>query len=406
MEITNYCITAGTSILFLIGCLVHLGENDTFSVKTIRKFQTLTYVLMFEIIIDCAFALLEKQSVASSLLYLIKYLELSLNPVLAFLVFGIFYDKKSVRHDRTMVKIHHAMLAMIILGIALQAATIFGKGVFFIDEANAYHRGPLVYAYLVVLLITIILLVSGILTFSNKTQSIMKGTLSSFTIILITGIILRNIFPNTNYDFLCMSVSIPFMLVYYSHVTLRIDPLTRLLNRHVYSRLIKKISYTTIVITIDVNDFKQINDTYGHECGDQTLRQLAGLICKAYGRYAYCFRTGGDEFCAILKPGIFERLIDETPHHDAYSMASKLMTRLEELIRAENKPNADSYLSSGVSQGYGIFYSQSSYPSIKEQISIEKVIELADRRMYKNKAALHKSDTTPTPQPSSNQPAP
>ncbi len=397
MEITNYCIIAGISILFLIGSLIHLNENDTFSIETIKRFQTLAYTLAFEIILDCAFASLEKHPNSGMLLYLIKYLELSLNPVLAFLVFDIFYDKKSVRHDRTMIKIYYAMIAMIVFSIVLQFAAIFGHSVFYIDASNAYHRGPLMPAYLVALFISLLLLVFGIITFSNKTQSIMKGTLFAFAAILAIGIVLRSIFPNCNYDFLCMSVSFLFLLVHYSHVTLRIDPLTKLLNRQVYSSLIKRINYPTIVIVIDVNDFKQINDTYGHECGDQTLRRLAHLIRKAHDKYAYCFRPGGDEFCIILKPGAFERLIEETPHRDSYSLGEKLTNRLNELIQAENKSDPENYLASGVSQGYGIFYSRC-------QIPLEKVIELADRRMYQNKATLHKSDTTPPP--SSNQPAP
>lgn len=387
MDITNYCITAGTSIIFLIGSLIHLGENDTFSAKTIKKFQRLIYILMFGIVLDCSFFLFEGQDIVSALvLCLMKNIGLILNPVLAFLVFDIFYDKKSSRGDETMVKIHKMMLYLIAATIILQLLSIFGWSIFSIDSTNIYHREPLMLVYIGFLLSSILLLAYGMITFTNKTQSIMKGTLFSLIAILIVGIILRGIFSNHNYDYLCVSAAIPFLLVYYSHVTLRIDPLTKLLNRRVYSRIIKKINYTTIVITIDANNFKQINDTYGHECGDQTLRQLANVICKAYGKYAYCFRTGGDEFCAILKPGVFENLIEATPHHDAYSLAEKLMQRLDELIHRHADSDDNNYLSFGVSQGYGVFYSQTSYPSIKEPIPIEKVIELADRRMYQKKA--------------------
>ena len=147
--------------------------------------------------------------------------------------------------------------------------------------------------------------------------------------------------------------------------------------------MIERINYSTVVIMIDANNFKAINDNYGHACGDRTLKKLAKAICSAYGQYAYCFRLGGDEFCAILKPGVFEELVEKTENCDAYNMAEKFLGRLDETIAALK--DKDKYLRYGVSQGYGIYYSQTSYPSIEEQIPLEKVIELADKRMYRSK---------------------
>ena len=385
MEMTNYCVIAGVSILFLVGCLAHLSENDIFSMERIQKFQRLIYIMIFEILIDCVFELLEGSEIAGIMLYLIKSVELIINPFLAFLVFDIFYDKKMNQRNETMLKIRKIMLSIVVANGILQAAAVLGWQVFYIDENNLYHRGPLVLVYVAFLLLAVFALLCGMLVFSSKTQSTMRFTLFSFAAILVLGIFLRNIFPKNNYDFLCLSVSVSFLLIYYAHVTLRVDPLTKLLNRQVYSRIIKKINYKTIIIMIDVNNFKQVNDSYGHECGDQTLRQLARVICKAHGKYAYCFRIGGDEFCVILKPGIFDKMIEEVSHHDTYSMAENLMRKLDELIAKIN--DDDSYLESGVSQGYGVFYPPANYPGNSEKIPIEKVIELADQRMYRSKEA-------------------
>ena len=392
MEKVNYCILAGISILFLVGCLIHLSENDIFSTDIIKKFRRLIYVLMFEVAIDCAFFLLEGSGAVSIVLYLLKSIELFINPVLAFLVFDIFYDRKKNRQDKIMRKIRAIILMTIVANGVLQIMVIFGEKVYSIDENNFYHRGPLMVLYVLFLLITILTLVFGIVVFSSKTQSIMKATLISFAAILIAGIVLRSFFPNNNYDFLSISVAIPFLLIYYSHVTLRVDPLTKLLNRQVYSRAVKSINYTTLIVIIDANCFKQINDAHGHECGDQTLKQLARLIYKTYGKYANCFRVGGDEFCVILKPNAFYELIKEIPHCDAYSMAETFIGRLDELIRIKIESDSnDCYLKYGVSQGYGIYYSQDDYPENGEKMPLEKVIELADKRMYHNKDSFMKN---------------
>ena len=392
MEVANYCAVAGLSILFLLGYLIHLKENDIFSVKTIRKFQYLIYALMVEIVIDCVFTILEGHEVPSNLLSILKGIELTINPVLAFFVFNIFYDKKIFKKDRVIKKIRIAMTLAIIATVVLQTMSVFGQNVFFIDENNLYHRGVLMAVYIFILLFIIAILAFGIIIFSNKTQSIMKATLSSFTIVLVAGVGLRIFFPRNNYDFLCMSVSMLFLLIYYSHVTLRIDPLTKLLNRQVYSSLIEKIDYTTMIIIIDVNNFKQINDSYGHACGDRVLKCFAKIIFETYGQYTYCFRTGGDEFCAILKPNVFDKLLEETPHCDVYSMAEKFMERLDNSILKHIEDEDDgNLLKNGVSQGYGIFYSNLSEMNAEyNNLPLGKVIELADKRMYKNKELFKK----------------
>lgn len=391
MKTTNYCAVAGISILFLIGCLMHLKENDVFSLKTTSKFRWLIYVLMFEISIDCVFVLLEGKAVSSSALYIIKALEFAINPVTAFLVFDIFYNKKVTRQDKAMLWIRNFMLLAIAVNLVLQLSVFFGVKVFIIDEQNFYQRGPLIYIYIAVLFLMILGLISGMLVFSSKIQSTMKTTLMAFAIIIVSSLVIRYLLPNNNYDFLCLSAAVPFLLVYYSHVTLRVDPLTKLLNRQVYQRIVERVNYTTIIIMIDANNFKQINDNYGHEVGDRTLKQLAQLICEAYSRYGYCFRIGGDEFCVILKPEAFDRLIEEIPHRDAYYMAEQFMGRLDEIIlRHANADGSDGCLQYGVSQGYGIFYSSASHPSLKERMPLKDVIKVADKRMYSDKVRFRK----------------
>lgn len=53
------------------------------------------------------------------------------------------------------------------------------------------------------------------------------------------------------------------------------------------------------VMMLDLNDFKIINDTYGHEEGDRILRETAQCLADAFGQ-AHCYRYGGDEFLVIL----------------------------------------------------------------------------------------------------------
>lgn len=403
-DFINYSVIAGVSTLFLIGCLAHLSENDVFSKKRICQFQNLIYVLMFETLIDWVFEALVVVEAPVQVLYVVKATELIVNPTLIYLVFLIFYDKKNIKQEPIMQRLRKIILATIVGNVFLQSLALFGLNVFSIDAERQYHREILVCIYVILLLIGVFAMMHSILVFSSKTQSTMRVTMLAFAFILLASIMLRALFVDNNYDFLCMSVAMLFLLIYYSHLTLRVDYLTRLLNQNVYRRVIKSIDYTTIIIVIDANYFKEINDLFGHECGDHTLKQIGHAILEAYGQYASCYRMGGDEFCAILKPDMFDKLISETPRRDAYLMAEKFMARLDEAIQIESdKGNDEGFLEYGVSQGYGIYYSESGYPDIEERMTPEMVAKLADecmyeaKKLYKEKHPIASRATEPTP---------
>ena len=87
----------------------------------------------------------------------------------------------------------------------------------------------------------------------------------------------------------------------------RTDPLTGLLNmRHLNETLTYVLrgaarrSEPVTVVYIDVNDFKTINDTKGHQRGDEVLCNVANAIQGITRIEDHCFRYGGDEFCIIM----------------------------------------------------------------------------------------------------------
>lgn len=83
------------------------------------------------------------------------------------------------------------------------------------------------------------------------------------------------------------------------------DPLTGLLNRKGFEEQIKSAIKDTknahcVGIQTDIDDFKFINDMYGHEAGDTALRILAQSMRNAFEKGAILCRNGGDEFSAVL----------------------------------------------------------------------------------------------------------
>ena len=78
------------------------------------------------------------------------------------------------------------------------------------------------------------------------------------------------------------------------------DQLTGLYNRHMLSELLKR-DVESILIIMDVNFFKTINDTYGHDTGDEALRVLAQRLEEIFyhKQNDLIFRLGGDEFLVV-----------------------------------------------------------------------------------------------------------
>jgi diguanylate cyclase len=153
----------------------------------------------------------------------------------------------------------------------------------------------------------------------------------------------------------------------------RTDPLTGLLNvRHLDEIVAKALrsaqrrAEPVSLVYIDVNDFKKINDTQGHQRGDEILRAVASAMKSISRIEDSCFRYGGDEFCVILS------------NCSAEEAQERFVARLNEKF----KDGADNIsLSSGIAQ-----------TGPNEFIDASMLIRQADERMYAAKYALKSDD--------------
>ncbi|HBZ53152.1 MAG TPA: hypothetical protein DEO82_05205 [Eubacterium sp.] len=119
------------------------------------------------------------------------------------------------------------------------------------------------------------------------------------------------------------------------------DSLTGVNNTHAYaekeklvdSRIARQASYEFGVVVFDLNDLKKINDTNGHEAGDEYIKKACRYICEIF-KNSPVFRVGGDEFVAVLEGEdyrnrdelleVFETQIEENLHCKDFVIASGL----------------------------------------------------------------------------------
>ena len=96
------------------------------------------------------------------------------------------------------------------------------------------------------------------------------------------------------------------------------DALTGCLNRHAYETDINKLDLKKewIYISLDLNSLKHINDTYGHDVGDEMICAAAACMMASFGEFGKVYRIGGDEFVVIVtqKP---DELDTMTKHFDS-----------------------------------------------------------------------------------------
>ena len=146
------------------------------------------------------------------------------------------------------------------------------------------------------------------------------------------------------------------------------DVLTKLLNRRFMPTIFKReiaqahrAETPLSVLIIDVDKFKQINDTWGHHMGDEILRKVSSAFYDNVRSSDYVFRYGGDEFIIILT---------EATEFDTQRIAERIRSRVE---KTSIKSAAGEVIPISLSIGAAMFNGHPDY---------ERLIQMADEALY------------------------
>ncbi len=323
--------TKNSNVVFLTVCLVIHGlYTITFHILDIWQLSTLN---MFSSAFYFDLLFLKKDTSERSMVY--TYFEILLFSVLSELALGpdygfflyivgmaaaVFYLVPSYGNKRFLFQIIGIVTAILLEGSIL----IFQISFPGIQKAAAPFRTPF---YLVNIGITATIVLAATFIYSRETEKVWKS-------------------------------------LEYSN---NHDALTRLYNRRFLERYIEEIPYGErtdyVIAMVDIDFFKKVNDTYGHEAGDKVLMKVASCLQDTAGAKNLAVRWGGEEFILYFPDNTQETV---------YTKMEQLRQEVESLVIQAAGCHIRITITSGIAGGLA----DSNY---------EKVIRSADEKLYLGK---------------------
>jgi len=248
----------------------------------------------------------EWRAVWSALLYLFR-------AALLYIILGLELDL-----ERRFSRVMYAILSIPLIMMGVVAFSVF-----FTDEVygftndNHFYTGSLgLFRYVPLLLYFVVILIATIRDLIRSKREIIVLGFECLALIIAAMAFEFFGFP----AFLCETAIILGLVFYFLYyrtndligenetltVVAHVDGLTGVYNRAGYGAIVEanRERWTDVgFLIMDIDKFKEINDTYGHNIGDRMLKRLAGMLQNTFRSEDYVIRFGGDEFVVLL-PGI------------------------------------------------------------------------------------------------------
>lgn len=290
-----------TAIIFLavfsMIIMIIIIQSNSFMQRTEKRRFAATYLLVvIAALAEWLGVTLNHASTTTRTLHIIiKFIELSISPVIPVMCVKAISPKSKV-NILYAVYIFHTVLEMISMKTGL---------IFYVDVGNTYHHGKFYLIYTLSFIPGLLFLIAESFRVNKENQGQGSHILILSLTFLLSGIAFQTVDNSLRTDWICIAVFGLLFYIYYGELMQKIDATTSLLNRRCYDIFSTRLSKACDIFIIDVDKFKSINDTYGHLYGDKALNVIGDATKRVFSRYGFCFRIGGDEFCAVLLKGSY-----------------------------------------------------------------------------------------------------
>ncbi|MDR1930778.1 MAG: GGDEF domain-containing protein [Treponema sp.] len=280
-------------------------------------------------------------------------------------VFIDYFACLSVSRTRRILKIFALLFVLYLIAILLNLKFHF----FFSLSADNFYYPAAYPLRLAISYITLALIIIDIFISGKYLKPIQIYLLSFFCVLAALGASLDVFFQDINLSWPCFAAGVLYVYFFIIQSDSKIDSLTGIGNRMSFNELFEKLARSGSgelysLVMIDMDHFKEINDTLGHLEGDNALRDMAAIIKGCIRESDFAARYGGDEFILVIK---------------GQNDIAALMKRIEQAVQNQNKKGKRPYK---LQWSYGWDnYSAGGGRSIKEFLAH------IDALMYQQKSA-------------------
>lgn len=298
-----------------------------------------------------------------------------LNPVLPSL-WLLYVHNQIFYNDEKTKKSIPPLIIIFLLNTSMVVANLFYGFLYYIDSGNIYHRGSL---YILSVAGTFILLVAAYVLLIIYRKNIEKRyyfSLMFFAVPPVIGTLMQIFIYGIPFALIGVTFSLLIVLLYIQNDNMNTDFLTGIANRKRFEDILNARvencdeNGTFSLILLDLDNFKNINDTFGHEMGDNALKAISKMLALSVRSNDFIARFGGDEFCIVT---------DISNNKDLESAISRIDNCTEEFNQSNALPFNISF-----SIGSAVYECSSLLTS-------EEFLKQVDLLMYENKKSKNRS---------------
>lgn len=299
----SVCVYCVLQLLFIL-----LIDNKRRSLRSVKEhyFTTIIIMMIFSFIADVISSFTRPMGWLFPIVASGNYIEIILNTWLLLVFY--YYICERIEHIDMVLKERVAKILKVLglLCSIIVLSTAFNGQVFYFDAAHNYFRGPLFWLPMTILYMMMFLIEGFIVSQKKKIEVSHYLSLLLFLILPMIGSIFQAFIFGMPFSLMSGALAAQVVFTNVQNRSMDTDYLTGAFNRLALDHCLEnkvngfKKSSGFSALLIDIDNFKEINDTYGHLEGDKALIQTVQILRTALGNDAFIARYGGDEFCVVL----------------------------------------------------------------------------------------------------------
>ena len=210
---------------------------------------------------------------------LVKTIELSTAPIITVLCSDLMTPLKHKKLIYTLIGVH----------AGLEVLSAFFGFIFSVDAQNVYHHETFYWVYVLAYASGVLLFIGQLLSESSHHYGLYRALVIILPVFFFCGLFLQY-GAGVHIMWACSAVDVLMVYILYSELTQKIDTLTHLLNRRSYESRLASLRGHAVIYYLDVDEFKSVNDTFGHGVGDAVLAEVGSTIYAVFSKVGYCYR--------------------------------------------------------------------------------------------------------------------